>query len=424
MTLIKSTFIFLLFFATNSVAQKGNTNDQSCDKNLKNAQTALKEKNFTKSTPLFLKVEQNCGQFDLSKYKDLITSLKGSINETENVSVKSMYIDTLIQVYDRAEKNNCYDQNNDLQRAMLILRSSKPDNFQADLYFSRSIHKTGSTAGETALTMFYFNLYSCYLNAKQDLRSDYKRRLIHEYFVLSKWIKDDGMSDKTKETIQLYLDNTIRSCDDLLSDLPKYLRSLSMNNDEKKIELTHYQTILEKKECFLSNEYASVIDSLILLEPTFELWIIRAELFQNKEDYSKEFSSLHFAKKLAKDDEQENLVSLLMAKSLYKSKNYLEAYRMSLMIVGSNKPEAMKLAATSVLRYAPNCGKTIEEQQLNIFYALDLLREAKKGGASTDELETELLKKTPPKESLDKMGLKAGQSIQLPCWEVTIVLPK
>lgn len=424
MTLFRGTFVFLLFFATYSVAQKGNMTDQSCEKNLKKAQTALKEKNFALATPLLLKVEQNCEPFDGSRYNDLITSLKGTINATEDAAVKSKYIDTLIRIYERAEKNNYYDQNNDLQRAMLILRSSKPDSFQADNYFERSIHITGSSAGETALTMFYFNLYNCYLNAKQELRSDYKRRLIHEYYILSKWMKDDGMSDKMKETIQLYFDNTIRSCDDLLSDLPKYLSSLSLKNNEKKIELTHYQTILEQKECTLYSEYAVVIDSLLVLEPSFELWIIRAELFQNKEDYSKEFSSLHFARKLAKDEEKENLVSLLIAKSLYKSKNYLEAYRMSLQVVGSNKPEALKLAATSVLRHAQNCGKTIEEQQLNIFYALDLLREAKKGGASTDELETELVKKTIQKESLDKMGLKAGQSIQLPCWDVTIVIPK
>lgn len=423
MTLFRGTLIFLLFFATNSVAQK-NPADQNCEKILKKAQAALQDKNFTVASSLFLNAEKNCLNFDQSKYLDLISSLKGAINVSENTTTKSKYIDTLVRVYDSAEKNNFYDQINDIQRAMLILKSSNPNYFQADKCFQRGIHKTGRSAGETAITLYYFNLYSCYLNAPKEIRLDYKRRLIHEYFMLTKWMQEDEMPVKSIETIQLYFNNTIRTCDDLLADLPQYLNSLSRNIDEKKAELIHFQTILEQKECTLSNEYAMVIDSLLSLEPTFELYIIRAELFQNTEDYSKEFSSLYFAKKLTKDENEENYATLLMAKSLYKSKNYMEAYRMSLQVIGSNKAEALKLAATCVLRHAPNCGATIEEQQLNLFYTLDLLAEAKKGGALTDELESELSKKTATKESLAKMGLTAGQSILLPCWNVTIILPK
>jgi hypothetical protein len=424
MTLIRGTLVFFLFFATFSVAQKGNTTDQNCEKDLKTAAIALKEKNFNLATAHFLQAEHYCSQFGQSNYNDLITSLKGSINSGENSTQKTAYIDTLVQVYERAEKKNLYDQNNDLQRALLMLKSSKPDHIKTDQLFERGLKKSGSTAGETVLTLFYFNLYSCYLNAPKDARDYYKRRLINDYFKLISWINETGMSDKTKETIELYFTNAIRSCEDILPEMKSYLSSLSLKEDEKKTELLNFQNVLKTKECVSSNEYEAVIDSLLFIEPTFELWIIRAELHQNKEDYSKEFSALHFAKKLANGADQEELVSFLMAKSLYKTKKYIEAYQLALQITGKKQPEALQLAATSVLRHSPNCGATAEEQQLNLYYAFNLLNEAKKGGAQTEELENELAQKLPSKEVLNKLGLKGGQSILLPCWNVTIILPK
>jgi hypothetical protein len=107
MTFHKVTLAFCLFVATFSVAnftaaQNKNKPTPSCEKILSEATTNYSAKNFATATSLFLKSESICNEFNTENYKNLISSIKNSINQAQNQLEKTTLIDTLIVVYKRA----------------------------------------------------------------------------------------------------------------------------------------------------------------------------------------------------------------------------------------------------------------------------------------------------------------------------------
>ena len=428
MTFHKVTLAFCLFVATFSVAnftaaQNKNKPTPSCEKMLSEATTNYNSTDFAAATSLFLKSESICNEFNTENYKNLISSIKNSINQAQNQLEKTTLIDTLIAVYKRAEAKKCYSEADDLLRASFILKSSKPDHQEADKLFLRGLSKTGSSAGETIITLYYFNLYTCYLNAESNLKVYYKKRLVDAYFILNDWSKKEKMSEKTVQTIDLYFNNTIRNCKDILSDIPEMITLLAQNSDQRFSELTNLQTVLEKINCSNSKEYELVIDSLLSTKETLENWLIRAEIYRNSTDYSNEQKALVSAKNYSKNSEEVDSILLLMAKGNFNGGNYIASYRQAIELKTIKNGAALKLAAENIAATAKNCGENSEEQLLNFYYAANLLAEAKKQGADIAELYAIYTINFPNPQALHKLGLKSGDSIKLACWDVTIKIP-
>ena len=112
-----------------------------------------------------------------------------------------------------------------------------------------------------------------------------------------------------------------------------------------------------------------------------------------------------------------------MAKVNFNSGNYITSYKQAIELKNIKNGAGLKLAAENVAANAKNCGRNLEEQQLNFYHASSLLAEAKKQGADITELDAIYTTNFPNQQALNKLGLKPSQSIKLACWEVTIKIP-
>ena len=422
-TLAFSLFVAILSVSNLAVAQSKNKKDSSCDNMLFEATAYYQEKKFSTATSLLLKTEYICKEFNAENYLQLISSLKNAINQEQNHIDKTALIDTLIAVYKRAETKKYYSQKDDLVRASFILNSTKPDHQEADKLFFRGLMKTGSSAGETVLTLYYFNLYTCYLNAESNLKVYYKKRLVDAYFMLNDWGKREKLSEKTVQIVDLYFNNTIRNCTDILSNIPEMLEILDQNSEPRFTELTNLKIVLEKRSCSNSEEYELIIDSLLSTKETTENWLIKAEIYRKSNDYPNELKALISAKNYSINSDELDSISLLMAKVNFNSGNYITSYKQAIELKNIKNGAGLKLAAENVAANAKNCGRNLEEQQLNFYHASSLLAEAKKQGADITELDAIYTTNFPNQQALNKLGLKPSQSIKLACWEVTIKIP-
>lgn len=374
---------------------------------------------FTSAITYYLKSEKYCKNLDKLHFNKLIESTKKAISDSKDFNIKTKYIDTLVFAYANAEKRGFYEQSNDLMRASFILKSSKSDFKKADDLFVRAMQNKNSVLSETQIVLYFSNLYNIYLDQNRELKSVLKRRIINEYFELS----EENINDKTKENLSIYFNNVIKDCQDILPDVEFFLNTLSKVENEKLVELNNLRRILESKKCEESSFYEEIIDSLILIKPTLDLYLTSAKCLSNRGEYSKEFSALYFAKKLATEETVQAEIDFLSAKSLFNARKYSEAYKSAIIIKGSYYPEACIIAAQSVSMSKETCGDNLVEQNLNLYYANELLEIAKKSGKQVQNLIDDNTNNYPNSEELASVYLKNGQKITLTCWGVQILIP-
>jgi hypothetical protein len=374
---------------------------------------------FTAAVTNYLKSEKYCKNLDKHHFDKLIESTKKAISASKDFNIKTKYIDTLVFVYANAEMRGFYEQSNDLMRASFILKSSKPDLKKVDELFVRAMQNKNNSLSETQIILYFSNLYNIYLDENRELKPVLKRRIIKEYFELSEL----DINDKTKENLSIYFNNVIKDCQDILPDVEFFFNTLSKVENEKLVELNNLKRLLENKKCEESSYYEEIIDSLILIKPTFELYLTSAKCLRNRGDYSKEFSALYFAKKMATEESVIAEIDLLSAKSLFNAGKYSEAYKSAIVIKGSYYPDACIIAAQSVSMSKETCGDNLVEQKLNLYYANELLEIAKKSGKQVQKLIDDNTANFPNPEDLASIYLKKGQKITLKCWGVQILIP-
>ena len=294
--------IRILFVVFTAVSVFGNSQELSLDtdkcmyfKML--GDKAFSNNDFSKAVDFYFKSEKNCNSLEKIYFDKLITSIKNTITNSKDIALKAKYIDSLELAYVKAESNGFYDQTNDLIRAAFILKSTKPDYKKVDELFVRAMTNKGITLSETQITLYFSNLYTLFLDIHRDDKPALKRRIIKEYFELSQVLISEKMSDKTKTNLDMYFNMVIKDCQTILPDIEIYLNTLSKIEKEKQAELTNLKIILELNKCESSLFYEDIIDSLIAIEPSVDLYLASANCLSNRQEYSKAFSTLFFAKK-------------------------------------------------------------------------------------------------------------------------------
>ncbi len=384
---------------------------------------AFSNNDFSKAVDFYFKSEKNCNSLEKIYFDKLITSIKNTITNSKDIALKAKYIDSLELAYVKAESNGFYDQTNDLIRAAFILKSTKPDYKKVDELFVRAMTNKSITLSETQITLYFSNLYTLFLDIHRDDKPALKRRIIKEYFELSQVLISEKMSDKTKTNLDMYFNMVIKDCQTILPDIEIYLNTLSKIEKEKQAELTNLKIILELNKCESSLFYEDIIDSLIAIEPSVDLYLASANCLSNRQEYSKAFSTLFFAKKMAKDEAKKQEIDFLSAKALFNAGNYSEAYKIAIIVKGDYLGEACILAAQCVAKSTDSCGSNNIEQKLNLFYAYKLLLKAKEAGIEAPSLMTEYFAKLPNDAELASIYLKKGQEVNLSCWGVKVLIP-
>lgn len=424
MTRAGSILFFLSFIPFFTISQEEFLDKKECNSLISNANALYSQNKYFEATSVFLKSELGCSDFNVQNYTKLISSLKNSISGEINKERKKAYIDTLIIVFDRCESKKMYDETNDFNRATYILKSNFPNHQRADSLFVRAIDRRIEDISEINLTMYYYSLYTLYNTASIENRNKYKKRLIFDFFKMNELISNFKMSEQTAKNISTYLNNVIKNYEDILPVLPIYLKELPVKKEDKILELINYKRILEYKSFDDSKEYIDIIDSLLLIQPTKELYLSKAKFLRGVKDFEKEIFALKSAKMIASDGDAIFEIDYLIADCFFHLRNFSQSYKNAILISGPFETEAKILAAESVISMIDSCGINLVEQKLNYIHAFQIVANIKE----KSELAINLMKKCqngfPTKEELNLNGLKPAQKYYLKCWDVEIVLPE
>ena len=435
--LLIGTFILTAAFSVK--AQEETEQERECKRMRFLAGEEIKVKNYSSAAMYYLKGETICGGYDAANYNRLIGSLRNAAgsryfltqnnvilssrgsqsveglkyDEDFDKKTKQAYIDTLVGVYDRMETAGLYDQANDLIRATYIIQSSKPNRAKADELYARAIHKEGSAVTEAHVSYYYYNMYVMFTEAAADKKPELKKRLISEYFFLSKLITAANMSLKTQENLLSYFNGVVKTCDDILPELKGFMKSLPVELESKKSSVKNFITLLEMKECTKSAEYGMLIDTLNRIDPSVDGKSAQARYLRSLGKYGEAISKYKEAKSMATEDDVKEEIEYKILEIQYHDQNsYRTAYTTAMGINGKYRSAALKLAAQCVSQTANSCGSSTFDRKANYLYAAQLADRAGDGSAAAR------YRASGPSEG---DWFEAGvSSVTLSCWGVTV----
>jgi hypothetical protein len=408
---------FIAVAAIYANAQNESPQELECKRMRLFAGEELKIKNFAGATSFYIKAEKICGGFDKANYDRMIQTIRNTISTETDKSRKAAYIDTLVDGYDRMEKAGHFDKANSAVRATFILQSSTLNRKKADELYIQST-QSGTSLNEAQVSMYYYNIYTMYTDAKTTVeeKAVLKKRLISEYFTLSKLITDAKMSVKSQENLTTYFNTVVRTCDDILPDLAGFMSALPQEVEAKKKAVNNFMTLLKDKGCTGSKEYEMLVDTIIKIDNSIDAVLAKAQLQNVKKQYTSSITTLNQAKGMSTDAGQKEDIEFMILEIQYHELNsYNTAYRTAMGITGSNKNKALLIAANCVAKTANSCGASTFDRKCNYLYAAELAQRGGDGGAAAR------FRSNGPSES-DKFENNNPSSVSLSCWGVSVSL--
>ncbi|TNE54378.1 MAG: hypothetical protein EP338_07790 [Bacteroidetes bacterium] len=379
---------------------------------------ALKVENYKEAALYYIKGEKICGGYDKANYDRLIGSLQYTINQETDETKKAAYMDTIRFFYDKTEKLGFYDKASSLARAVFELQAPEQDGEKIDRLLSEGIQMAGNDIHETYIQIYYQNIYVMYNNASDEAKkSSLKKRIISEYFTLSKKVSDLKMSAETQESMNQFFNDVVRSCDDLLPELKGFMSSLPADLEVKKTTVNNFISLMEDKGCEESDEYAMLIDTLIKIDPSVGAVIAKGKLLRAKKDYGASSDAFRDAKGMAESDEQKEELDYFILMNTMDQRNYKGAYTQAMGISGKFRSDALKIAARCVFNTANNCGTSTFDRKCNYYLAEEL---ASQGGDGS--LAAKCKSMFPTTEEIFDAGKKRGDSVTLSCWNKSVTI--
>lgn len=422
---MKLTKLFIgiaLASTTGYFAQEETDQNRECDRMRFLAGEELKIKNYAGASMYYLKGEVICGGYDKANYDRMIGSLRNTVSSETDKARNAAYVDTLLAVYDRAEVAGLYDQSNDLPRATYIINQAKADRKKADALFVRGIKNAGTKTHEAYVQYYYYNIYAMYAEVPAEERADIKQRMIKEFFSLNQLMTEANMSVKAMEAVAGYFNAVVKSCDDILPELPGFMQNLPGDVEAKKSTVKNFISLLESKECTDSKEYEMLIDTLIQIDPSFEGVLAKAKLQMAKRKYSDAISTLREARGMTEDADKKEEVDYMILNAQFTSGQYSTAYNSAINMGGKYRGEALKIAGQCVAQNANNCGASTFDRKCNYYYAVDLLERASAAGASVGSLIGKYKANFPTSEEIFNESKSRGQSVSLSCYGVSVTI--
>jgi hypothetical protein len=403
----------VLFINFGGFAQEQKEEDRECLRMRFLAGQELDLNNFKGATTYYLKGEKICNGYDKVNYERLTGTIRNVLYEEKDAEIKKAYSDTLLDVWDRMEKLGFLGDEISILRAQTEMGRTKPNMAKIDAYFVKGIAFEGVKLDEYYLSLYYYNLINMYVAADAKAKPELKKRVISEYFVMSKMVSDRGYSVKTQETLNTYLDGVVRTCDDILPELGGYMKNLPKEKDAKLVAVKNFMNLLDQKSCQGSKEFEMLLDTLISIDPGYEAMIQKARLLVSKKKYTEAMNVYRDAKALAPSATEAEDCDYEILKMQYNQNSYKAAYNTAMSISGRHKSEALKLAAGCVAALANSCGNSTIERKFNYYYAAEL---AARGGAP------KYSNYFPTDAEIFEAGFSKGQSVSLSCWGVSVTI--
>jgi len=271
-------FILVLCAPSFCFTQKGVKTTYSCKEISKQITIDEQNNNHARAVRFLLFKENDCPTFIAEDYGKLLFHLKHTISLEKNSAIKTAYIDTACMVLRRMELKQHYERKNDLLWATYIMRSSKPDHAKADTLFTRNFKDERSNFSELHVTLYYFALYSLQSETSGSDQLHYQLRMINTFYALQDHMHRTGMSPKATQNLETYLNNVLKNCSDLVPKISSYALTLTETKDDKITTLNNLRQLIETKNCSTSEDYRMILDSLIHLKPSGEVFSKKAAL--------------------------------------------------------------------------------------------------------------------------------------------------
>jgi len=406
---------FVVAAAIQANAQEETPQERECKRMRLFAGEELKIKNYAGATSYYIKAEQICGGFDKANYDRLIQTLRNTISSETDKTRKTAYIDTLVDAFDRVEKAGHFDKTNAAIRATFILQSTKLNRQKADELYVIATN-SGTALNEAQVSLYYYNIYSMYSDVKTtaDEKNVLKKRLISEYFTLSKLITDAKMSVKSQENLTTYFNNVVRTCDDILPDLAGFMSSLPQEIEAKKKAVNNFMTLLKDKGCTGSKEYEMLVDTIIKIDNSIDAVLAKAQLQKAKKRFSDAITTLNQAKGMATDATQKEEIEFMILEIQFHDQDaYNTAYKTAMGISGANRNKALLIAANCVAKTANSCGSSTFDRKCNYLYAAELAQRAGDGSAAA-----RFRASGPTSDEI--FNNNSPSSVSLSCWGVSV----
>ena len=393
-------------------------NNKECQRMLLFVSQELKMKNYAMASMYYLKGETICGEeYGAKEYDAMSKTLRNTIiTEKDNVR-KKLYTDTLLGVYDRMDAKGYYNEVESSKRATFIMMSSKPDYKKADEIYLRAF-ENNNKFNDAELTYYYYNLYTLFSINSGDEQTAFKKRLISDYFLLSKKIESEKFASSTQQSLTGYFNSLVRSCDDILPELNGFMSSLPQDKEAKKKAVNNFLKLLKEKGCTESNEYEMLIDTIISIDNTIDAVLAKAQLLKVKKRFKESISVYQTAVQMTELDSIKNEIMMDVLDIQYSNLNaYRTAYNTALTIKGMNRSKALLVAANCVAKTANSCGSSTFERKCNYYYAAQLANQAGEPGIAS-----KFKANAPTADEIFSNNSPA--TLKLSCWNVTVDVKK
>ena len=378
---------------------------------------ALKVNNYAEATMYYIKGEKLCGGYDKANYDRLVGSLQYAINEETDPTKQAAFMDTIRFYFDKTEKLGFYDESMALTRAVFELQAPEQDSEKIDKLLKKGIELSGDKVDETYIQIYYQNIYVLYTNSTGETKATYKKRIISEYFELSKMVSNLKMTAKTQEALNNFFNDVVKSCDDLLPELKGFMSSLPQNNEMKKTSVNNFISLMDQKGCQETPEYEMLIDTLIKIDPSVGAVIAKGKLLRAKKQFKESSTTFKKAQEMSADEAEKQELEYFILLNTMDVKSYKSAYSIAIGISGKYRSDALKIAARCVYNTANNCGTSTFARKCNYYLAADL---AERAGDSN--FAAKCRSGFPTTSELFDAGKKKGDNVTLPCWNKSVTL--
>ena len=410
--LILGTLLFIS--STALVAQ-----EDECTRFKAIAGNAYKAKDYPKVTMAYVKALEHCESLEMIFYNPFIYSIKKAMKDAPDAETESKYLDTLIWVYDEAQKTHGIQNEWQAYLGYYYLKQGKPGYMQkADEAYKKGIHFEGKDVNVGFLKQYYANIYNLWVQEKDEAKkAEYKKRLITEYFKLSEYVSKGEMDPETMDFLSIYMEKAITDCESMLPEINAFMKDLPSEKEAKKGMVKNFMALIEKQECTDSKEYAMLVDTIIAIDPSVDAVLAKAKLLLAQNKISDAVDTFEKALKMSKDAEQKSDIELEIVWAYYRAGNYKAAHNAGIRVSGKNSSKGYEIAAKCVNALMSDCGVSTFDRKANNYYAVEL---AKKSGNSS--LVEDYKKQCPTSSDLFNEDKEVGEKVTLECWGKTYTI--
>lgn len=404
--------LFSLSLGLVGFAQEGGGADE-CTRYKAIAGNAYKAKEFEKVTRSYIKAQKECGTLEMVFYNPFIYSVQQSMNNATDDSIRAAYLDTLIMVYESAQETHGMQKDWQAFLGYYYMMQGKPGNMKkADAAYQIGIHHEAEKVNKGFLQQYYVNLYNLWVQEQDEkLKEKYKKRIITEYFKLSDYANKGSMGAEISDFVTVYMERAVTDCESIVPEIESFMKELPQEVEAKKSTVKNFMALLEKQECTSSKVYASLVDTIIAIDPSVDAVLAKAKLQISRGNSNGAIVTFRQALGMAENADQKSDIEFEIANAYFRARNFRAAHTAGIAITGKNAGRGYEIAAQSVSALSNDCGVSTFERKSNYYYAVELAEKSGNGA-----LITSMKSQCPTSSDIFNEDKSVGETVTLECW--------